>query len=144
MEWSVLKVRALGVDTRRAESLEKGEATAPPLIRHMKNRNREVVMLVRRILVVVLCWPLWVLAQVSDPVVVTGVPYSDSLSTPAELNGEAPRTLRAPFAPPEPDLLARQEELNLRSAAALVLNQEDGQLLYAKNTDAIMPIASIT
>ena len=35
-------------------------------------------------------------------------------------------------------------ELKLRSAAALVIELGDGQLLYAKNTDAVMPIASIT
>jgi D-alanyl-D-alanine endopeptidase (penicillin-binding protein 7) len=37
-----------------------------------------------------------------------------------------------------------QNELKLRSAVALVIDQEDGALLYGKNPDAVMPIASIT
>ena len=48
------------------------------------------------------------------------------------------------FIEPDSDVAARQRELKLRSAAALVLELGDGQLLYAKNTDAVMPIASIT
>ncbi len=48
------------------------------------------------------------------------------------------------FTEPDSDVAARQQELKLRSAAALVLELGDGQLLYAKNTDAVMPIASIT
>ena len=48
------------------------------------------------------------------------------------------------FTEPDSDVTARQRELKLRSAAALVLELGDGQLLYAKNTDAVMPIASIT
>jgi D-alanyl-D-alanine endopeptidase (penicillin-binding protein 7) len=35
-------------------------------------------------------------------------------------------------------------DLGLRSAAALVLDQEAGYVLYAKNSDVVMPIASIT
>lgn len=34
--------------------------------------------------------------------------------------------------------------LNLRSSAAVVVDQNSGRMLYAKNTDARMPIASIT
>jgi serine-type D-Ala-D-Ala endopeptidase (penicillin-binding protein 7) len=48
------------------------------------------------------------------------------------------------FTEPASGVAARQRDLKLRSAAALVLELGDGQLLYAKNTDAVMPIASIT
>jgi D-alanyl-D-alanine endopeptidase (penicillin-binding protein 7) len=53
-------------------------------------------------------------------------------------------TSKLAFTEPDSDVSARQRELKLRSAAALVLELGDGQLLYAKNTDAVMPIASIT
>lgn len=46
--------------------------------------------------------------------------------------------------PPDPSVAARVGALNLKSAAALVVNQGDGRALYAKNTEAVMPIASIT
>ena len=39
---------------------------------------------------------------------------------------------------------AKARALDVKSAAALVVGQEDGQALYAKNTDAVLPIASIT
>jgi serine-type D-Ala-D-Ala endopeptidase (penicillin-binding protein 7) len=40
--------------------------------------------------------------------------------------------------------MARGSSLQLASASALVIDQDKGQLLYAKNTNAIQPIASIT
>lgn len=40
--------------------------------------------------------------------------------------------------------LVRRGNLRLASAAALVIDQDKGQLLYAKNTNARQPIASIT
>ena len=44
------------------------------------------------------------------------------------------------------DGTARPQEVNLRlrSGAVLVLDQESGETLYGKNTDQVMPIASIT
>ena len=98
----------------------------------------------RMVIPVVLSLPLLAWAQVSDSVLVTTPPYSDPLPARINLWFEIAPAFRTPLKVPESALLARQEELNLRSAAALVLNQEDGQLLYAKNTDAVMPIASIT
>jgi D-alanyl-D-alanine endopeptidase (penicillin-binding protein 7) len=38
----------------------------------------------------------------------------------------------------------RAKTLNLRSASVLVVDQTDGRTLYAKNTQAVVPIASIT
>lgn len=38
----------------------------------------------------------------------------------------------------------RLDAPELKSAAALVINQEDGRPLFAKNTDTVVPIASIT
>lgn len=40
--------------------------------------------------------------------------------------------------------MVRRGNLRLASSAALVIDQDKGQLLYAKNTNAIQPIASIT
>ncbi len=37
-----------------------------------------------------------------------------------------------------------QVRLGIKSGAALVFDQESGELLYAKNTDQVMPIASLT
>jgi D-alanyl-D-alanine endopeptidase (penicillin-binding protein 7) len=39
---------------------------------------------------------------------------------------------------------AKARSLELKSAAVLVVGQQNGRALYAKNTDAVMPIASIT
>jgi serine-type D-Ala-D-Ala endopeptidase (penicillin-binding protein 7) len=96
-------------------------------------------MLTRSLLVFALLAPLSLAAQVSDPVLVTGLPYSEPLSSGGDLRG-VPAPLLA-----EPGLDAGDDaDLDLRSAAALVIDQEAGKLLYAKNTDAVMPIASIT
>ena len=45
---------------------------------------------------------------------------------------------------PDPVLAERFVRLRLTSAAALVVDQEQGSLLYAKNPDAVRSIASIT
>jgi serine-type D-Ala-D-Ala endopeptidase (penicillin-binding protein 7) len=92
----------------------------------------------RAVLVLALLVPATVWAQVSDPVVVTGQPYPDALP-----QGSALRSQPAPFILDE-DFDAGDDAPDLRSAAALVIDQEEGRLLYAKNTDAVMPIASIT
>jgi D-alanyl-D-alanine endopeptidase (penicillin-binding protein 7) len=44
----------------------------------------------------------------------------------------------------DPVFAAKARALNLKSAAVLVVGQEDGRALYAKNTDTVVPIASIT
>ena len=46
--------------------------------------------------------------------------------------------------PLDPVFAAKSGALNLKSAAVLVVGQEDGRALYAKNTDMVVPIASIT
>jgi D-alanyl-D-alanine endopeptidase (penicillin-binding protein 7) len=78
----------------------------------------------------------------SDPVVVTGLPALEPLPTPLELRVDPAQRQRLTIS--DSGDAAGQEDLALRSAAALVISQDDGQLLYAKNTDAVMPIASIT
>jgi D-alanyl-D-alanine endopeptidase (penicillin-binding protein 7) len=96
-------------------------------------------MLRRSLLVLGLLAPLSLGAQVSDPVFVTGLPYSDSLAAAPDLHAQpAPLQLQGMLDD------AEDADLDLRSAAALVIDQEEGRLLYAKNTDAVMPIASIT
>lgn len=87
------------------------------------------------VLVLGLLLPCSVWAQVSDPVIVTGLPYSAS----SESRLQTPSLVLA-----DDTDLHRDADLDLRSAAALVIDQEEGRLLYAKNTDAVMPIASIT
>src|SRR5215470_6531808 len=65
-------------------------------------------------------------------------------SAPVGAGADTTASTRLTFTEPDSDVAARQRELKLRSAAALVLTLGEGQLLYAKNTDAVMPIASIT
>jgi D-alanyl-D-alanine endopeptidase (penicillin-binding protein 7) len=100
-------------------------------------------MLIRSLLVVALLAPLALAAQVSDPVVVTGAPLADAHGAG---EGRAHEVAPTPFVLKPSDLQAAEEAagLDLRSAAALVIDQEGNRLLYAKNTDAVMPIASIT
>jgi D-alanyl-D-alanine endopeptidase (penicillin-binding protein 7) len=74
--------------------------------------------------------------------VVAGLPQSEPLPAPVELTPEFPQF--RPSATVAEAFAASQSKLKLQSAVALVIDQEDGQLLYAKNTDAVMPIASIT
>ena len=44
----------------------------------------------------------------------------------------------------DPAFAARAKHLNLKSASALVISLDNGHALYAKNTQAVVPIASIT
>jgi len=104
--------------------------------------NLGAVMLKRTFLVVLLTMPLSVWAEGLDPILVNGLPQVEPLPQPVELQPETP-VFKA-FATPDLTTLSRQDQLKLRSAAALVIDQEGGQLLYAKNTEAVMPIASIT
>lgn len=46
--------------------------------------------------------------------------------------------------PLDPAFAARARHLNLKSSSVLVVEQDKGRLLYAKNTQAVVPIASIT
>src|SRR5262245_39700603 len=73
---------------------------------------------------------------------VAGLQQVEPLPQPVELNPELPAF--RPSSTVAPAFAGWQSALKLYSASALVIDQEDGQLLYAKNTDAIMPIASIT
>ena len=80
----------------------------------------------------------------SDPGVspmVAGLQQAEPLPQPVELK---PEPAFRPSNTVAPAFAGWQSALKLYSASALVIDQEDGQLLYAKNTDAIMPIASIT
>jgi D-alanyl-D-alanine endopeptidase (penicillin-binding protein 7) len=92
------------------------------------------------LLALLLPLPLW--AQNAGPVVVRGLPSAEPLPQPVDLRPEPPRFRPSPVVA-EP-FAALQDELRLRSAVALVIDQEDGALLYGKNPDAVMPIASIT
>lgn len=100
------------------------------------------MMLRRAVLILALSLPLSLCAQLDESVLVAGHPGVGPLPAPVELKPETPQF--AVNAEVGDDLAAWQDELKLRSAAALVIDQEDGALLYAKNTDAVMPIASIT
>ncbi len=58
--------------------------------------------------------------------------------------------LRAPPPPPRPSfgemygLHATEDELDLRSSVALVVDQDTNEVLFSKNARAVLPIASIT
>jgi len=107
-------------------------------------------MLNRTILILILAAPALLRADPSEPVSVSTVPLMETPLPLIELPIATPERPRAAgssqltFTEPDEDVAARQRELKLRSAAALVLELGEGQLLYAKNTDAVMPIASIT
>ncbi len=116
-----------------------------------QSRNPEVICREEKYclwLVLSLPLPLW--AQGSAPGAaeprsapsVAGLTQAEPLPQPVELTPELPQ-----FRPSDivaEAFAASQNQLELQSAVALVIDQEDGQLLYAKNTDAVMPIASIT
>jgi D-alanyl-D-alanine endopeptidase (penicillin-binding protein 7) len=80
-------------------------------------------------------------AVLAEPVHVKELTHAEPLPAPVELKAQ-PALFRAGAAELIP--LASEEALDLKSAAAIVVDQEGGQLLYAKNTGAVMPIASIT
>jgi D-alanyl-D-alanine endopeptidase (penicillin-binding protein 7) len=92
--------------------------------------------------------PVWAQAGMPAPAeqnsvpAIAALPQTDPLPQPVELQPELPQF--RPSATVAEAFAASQDELKLGSAVALVIDQEDGQLLYAKNTDAVMPIASIT
>jgi D-alanyl-D-alanine endopeptidase (penicillin-binding protein 7) len=94
--------------------------------------------------------PALLRADPSEPAATASVPLMETPAVPIELPIALPERPAAvassplAFTEPDIDVAARQRELKLRSAAALVLELGEGQLLYAKNTDAVMPIASIT
>jgi len=106
-------------------------------------------MLKGSVVLIALLLPSLVRADAADPQLLVPAPYIDEWAQsgaptrPAALAPEASPS-RLAFSEPDSEVAARQGKLRLRSQAALVLQLDEGQLLYAKNTDAIMPIASIT
>ena len=52
--------------------------------------------------------------------------------------------VKVPWTRPDESATAEQRSLKLRSWAAIVVDQEEGRLLYAKNPDDVRSIASIT
>ena len=94
--------------------------------------------------------PALACAQPIDPVFISNVPeLAEPLPDPVELPTPAglassARVGRFSLTDTDETTTAYRRHLKLRSAAALVVSQDQGQLLYAKNTDAVMPIASIT
>ena len=107
-------------------------------------------MLNKTTLIVAMLLPVFVQADPGEPASGSAGLQTEWLPQLTEQPGPSattPDTVgsnRLAFSEPDSDVAARQRELKLRSAAALVLELGDGQLLYAKNTDAVMPIASIT
>jgi D-alanyl-D-alanine endopeptidase (penicillin-binding protein 7) len=107
-------------------------------------------MLKQTIIVLTALIPATAGAQSIDPVFISNVPQMvESLPDPVELPSAAVDLLGSSTQSTitfesHPDAAAAQRLLKLQSASALVIDQEDGRLLYAKNTDAVMPIASIT
>src|SRR5690242_7727653 len=106
-------------------------------------------MLKNTLFALALALPALSWADPSDPVFISNLPQLvEPLPDPIELSGAtgatAPGTAKFTFAQSDDGTAALHSNLKLRSAAALVVSQDHGQLLYAKNTDAVMPIASIT
>src|SRR3954447_11299730 len=107
-------------------------------------------MLKNMFLVLALALPPLAGAQSPDTVLISNVPQLvEPIPDPVELttNGRAaaaPRAAQFSLIDSDDGTAAYRRLLKLRSAAALVVSQDQGQLLYAQNTDAVMPIASIT
>jgi D-alanyl-D-alanine endopeptidase (penicillin-binding protein 7) len=107
-------------------------------------------MLKNTLIALALTLPALAHAEPTEPVLISNVPQVvETLPEPIELTPARPSATSArinKFALSDSDagLAAYARDLKLRSAAALVVSQDQGQLLYAKNTDAVMPIASIT
>jgi serine-type D-Ala-D-Ala endopeptidase (penicillin-binding protein 7) len=111
-------------------------------------------MLKNTLFALVLTLPALAWADPSDPVFISNVPQMveplpdpielPTASRPAAEKPGAPRINTFSFVVNDEGTAAFRRDLKLRSAAALVVSQDHGELLYAKNTDAVMPIASIT
>ncbi len=68
---------------------------------------------------------------------------AQSPGRPGSVAGDPPQAEIQPSGN-EPPLALPHSILNLRSSSAMVVDQKSGRTLFAKNTDARMPIASIT
>jgi serine-type D-Ala-D-Ala endopeptidase (penicillin-binding protein 7) len=108
-------------------------------------------MLKRILVMLALALPVAVQADPIEPVFISNLPQAEPLPQPVELphfdmavTPKSPTAVELVFTEPGLDVASRQRQLKLRSAAALVIELGQGRLLYAKNTDAVMPIASIT
>jgi D-alanyl-D-alanine endopeptidase (penicillin-binding protein 7) len=115
------------VDARDVQDVVEGGCQGQKIL--------EVVMRSKLVLVLASLLPALAGAQVSDPVVIMGAPLADTSPV-------VQRHSQLEFALPQ--ATGPADELDLVAAAAVVIDQEDGSLLYAKNTQAVMPIASIT
>ena len=95
--------------------------------------------------------PTQTVAQPIDHVLVSNVPeLAQPLRDPVELPKPDPLAKRIPILMKRPhteahsQLAERLRLLKLSSAAALVVDQQEGRLLFAKNPEAVRSIASIT
>jgi D-alanyl-D-alanine endopeptidase (penicillin-binding protein 7) len=77
-------------------------------------------------------------------------PARQKKATPARKARKAPPRKAVKRAPPPPSvgqlagLRDTDDPLNLRSSVALVVDQDTDEVLFSKNPDAVLPIASIT
>jgi D-alanyl-D-alanine endopeptidase (penicillin-binding protein 7) len=106
-------------------------------------------MLKNTLIALAVTLPALASAESPAPVLISNVPQVvETLPEPVELatppTAPAARINKFALSDGDAGLAAYARDLKLRSAAALVVSQDQGQLLYAKNTDAVMPIASIT
>ncbi len=79
----------------------------------------------------------------SSPAAAAGAPEATKQSVVDIKSWEKSRRA-TPRMRPEKRTVARGPSLRLRSASALVIDQNDGSLVYAKNAEMPQPIASIT
>jgi serine-type D-Ala-D-Ala endopeptidase (penicillin-binding protein 7) len=85
-----------------------------------------------------------VLAVSVAPAAMAAKPKKQRATKAAHLGKSASHFVRARSAPIEAIGSADREVPYLRSAAALVVEEATGRVVYAKNVDAVHPIASIT
>ena len=118
-------------------------------VRQKQQHALGLKMLKNTLFALALMVPALAWADPSDPVFISNVPQMveplpDPIELPTTSRPGAPRINKFSFVESDEGIAAFRRDLKLRSAAALVVSQDHGELLYAKNTDAVMPIASIT
>ncbi len=92
----------------------------------------------------------WNAAVAAKPVAKAATAQKASRAVPAKSKARAVKRVKRKAAPPRPSfgqlygLHATDDALDLKSSVALVVDQETDEVLFSKNSEAVLPIASIT
>jgi serine-type D-Ala-D-Ala endopeptidase (penicillin-binding protein 7) len=92
----------------------------------------------------------WNAAVAAKPVAKAATAQKASRAVPAKSKARTVKRVKRKAAPPRPSfgqlygLHATDDALDLKSSVALVVDQETDEVLFSKNSEAVLPIASIT